>query len=146
MAQPLVARITLPRHPASSGVARSFVLMQLGSWLDDLESMGSAQLIVSELVGNAVSHGLGESFDLVLTLTDHLLVLELEELSAELASATPAPDDAESGRGLVIVTALSATWGMRATRRGKTVWATLVVRDPLAGPDSSDLHLVGPVA
>jgi hypothetical protein len=39
----------------------------------------------------------------------------------------PAPDD-ESGRGLLLVDALSHSWGVKPRQVGKTVWARVAPR------------------
>ncbi|WP_190233391.1 MULTISPECIES: ATP-binding protein [Streptomyces] len=90
----------------------------------------AATLITSELTGNVISHakGTGEFFELGLRRRGGLLILEVSDSyqwrMPELRK--PGPDDL-SGRGLLIVDALSENWGIRPRDPGKTVWAHLTV-------------------
>ncbi|MGW7573640.1 ATP-binding protein [Streptomyces sp. NPDC054765] len=87
-------------------------------------------LITSELTTNVVSHakGTGDYFELALRRRNGILVLEVADSyqwrMPELRK--PTPDD-PSGRGLLIVDALSQHWGVRPRNPGKTVWAHLPV-------------------
>jgi hypothetical protein len=89
-----------------------------------------AALITSELTGNVINHarGTGEFFDLGLRRRGGLLILEVSDSyqwqMPELRK--PGPDDL-SGRGLLIVDALSENWGVRPRDPGKTVWAHLTI-------------------
>ncbi|MGG2462322.1 ATP-binding protein [Streptomyces sp. RGM 3693] len=97
---------------------------KLGGLIDD------AVLISSELTTNVVNHakGTGDYFELALRRRNGVLVLEVADsydwCMPELRK--PAPDD-PSGRGLLIVDALSQHWGVRPRHPGKTVWAHLPV-------------------
>jgi anti-sigma regulatory factor (Ser/Thr protein kinase) len=87
-------------------------------------------LVVSELVTNAVLHGAEPIVVTVVRTPDRVRV----EVTDGAPDASPHSNrvrpDAETGRGLSVVTRLAAAWGWRATPgRGKTVWAEL----PLAG-------------
>ncbi|OKJ41740.1 histidine kinase [Streptomyces sp. CB01580] len=92
--------------------------------------MDDTALIVSELTTNVVSHakGTGDYFELGLRRRHGALVLEVSDSyqwhMPELC--TPSLDDV-SGRGLVIVDALAAKWGVRPRDPGKTVWAQLPI-------------------
>lgn len=150
MAARLVARVTLPRQFRSAGVGRRFVTNNLHDWLGERECVGDAEVIVSEMIGNAVQHGRGKSVLLTLSISldRDVIAIELGEQSPELAEAPSLPSaDDEGGRGLFIVDALAATWGMRPTADGKVVWATLDVGTAHIGLDvheplTPDLPLV----
>ena len=58
---------------------------------------------------------------------DWLFVLVWDCCPEQPAQHAHAGDDAESGRGLEIVRALSERWGTVALERGKLVWATLAL-------------------
>jgi anti-sigma regulatory factor (Ser/Thr protein kinase) len=94
------------------------------------------QLAVSELVTNAVRHA-GSAVELALCI-DGRLVIEVRDSDPELrqpledAEADPL---ATSGRGLQIVAALSADWGVRFHEAGKAVWFALDLPDT-ASPDA----------
>ncbi|MEU6671634.1 SpoIIE family protein phosphatase [Streptomyces sp. NPDC046727] len=117
---------TLPREPRSVGRAREYARGQLLSW--DLESLvDTTELLVSELVTNALRYGEGEIR--LRLLLDRTLVCEVWDSGLVQPRRRRARDTDEGGRGLQLVGLLSAAWGSRRTPRGKTVWFEL----PLPG-------------
>jgi hypothetical protein len=102
-----------------------------------------AEQIVAELAANAALHGRvnGRDFRLTLTLdtTAGLLRIAVIDARGEHLPSLPAecgtPLGAESGRGLVLVTALADRWGVEPyPPGGKTVWAECACEAP--GPDT----------
>ncbi|MFI1389126.1 ATP-binding SpoIIE family protein phosphatase [Streptomyces griseoaurantiacus] len=111
---------------------RRFVRTQAIGWgvetlADDLE------LLVSEVVTNALIHGQSAADIRIRKYDDRVrvevcdnephppipaVILNLEETAA---------DQAESGRGLVIVDALASDWGSSPTGRGKTTWFEMML-------------------
>ncbi|MEU9186453.1 SpoIIE family protein phosphatase [Streptomyces sp. NPDC048484] len=113
---------TLPREPRSVGRAREFARNQLVAW--DLEPLvDTAELLVSELVTNALRYGEGEIR--LRLLLDRTLVCEVWDAGLVQPRRRRARDTDEGGRGLQLVGLLSAAWGSRRTPRGKTVWFEL---------------------
>ncbi len=120
----LAARLDLPGDPLAVPMARSFVSELLGQW--DLDALVPAsELLVSELVANAVQHVPGRC---ALELTCHADVLRI----AVTDSGPGMPDlrvmdpVSERGRGLHIVSAFSTAWGVDQLQDGrKLVWAEL---------------------
>jgi anti-sigma regulatory factor (Ser/Thr protein kinase)/anti-anti-sigma regulatory factor len=91
----------------------------------------AAQLVASELVTNAVVHA-GTPIQLTLRLLPPLLHIAVRDSGNGQARITGTVDEtAESGRGLVLVDALSAAWGSFVPPIGKIVWAAIRVR-PMA--------------
>jgi hypothetical protein len=87
-------------------------------------------LLIGELVTNAVVHGHGPvGLRVTLDETDGILRCEVTDASPQLPRPGPASDDAESGRGLMLVAALAASHGWQPAAAGKTVWFTY----PLSG-------------
>ena len=87
------------------------------------------QLGVSELVTNAVRHArTGVVMPLAL---DGKVIVEVKDSAPALRHpATPTKDPlATSGRGLQIVSAVSADWGVRSVPDGKVVWFALALPD-----------------
>ncbi|MBQ0986048.1 ATP-binding protein [Streptomyces sp. F63] len=91
----------------------------------------TASLVASELATNVVNHakGVGEFFDLSLRRRPAVLVLEVaDSFQWKMPEQQkPGPDDT-SGRGLLIVDALSESWGVRPREVGKTVWVHLPIQ------------------
>ncbi|MET7462818.1 ATP-binding protein [Nonomuraea sp. NPDC005501] len=111
-------------EPACVSSARRFVDHTLAAWGSDGVAF-EAQLVVSELVTNAMRHGggidevrlLGYGTEVACVVTDRCLA----------APVAASPDlFAEFGRGLRLVEAISTTWGwVVSSARRKLVWAVL---------------------
>ncbi|MFD4508097.1 SpoIIE family protein phosphatase [Streptomyces sp. NPDC058457] len=111
----------LPGDPAVVHRARTLVTRRLAQWgLERLEA--STQLIISELVTNAVRHATGP---IRLRLIRHqALTCEVSDTSDTLPRLRHAGTSDEGGRGLYIVAQLCRRHGARClTSGGKTVWA-----------------------
>ncbi|MFE5035382.1 SpoIIE family protein phosphatase [Streptomyces sp. NPDC056683] len=111
----------LPADPAVVHCARTLVTRRLVQW--GLERLvPSTQLIISELVTNAVRHAAGP---IRLRLIRHqVLTCEVSDTSDTLPRLRHACPSDEGGRGLYIVAQLCRRHGARClTNGGKTVWA-----------------------
>ncbi|MFI9116454.1 SpoIIE family protein phosphatase [Streptomyces venezuelae] len=116
----------LPREPRSVGRARELARAQLKAW--DLEPLvDTVELLVSELVTNALRYGEGEIR--LRLLRDRTLVCEVWDSGLVQPRRRRAKDTDEGGRGLQLVGLLSSSWGSRRTPRGKTVWFELALPD-----------------
>ncbi|MFD5076232.1 SpoIIE family protein phosphatase [Streptomyces sp. NPDC058371] len=121
---------TLPREPRSVGRAREYARVQLQEWgLEPL--VDTTELLVSELVTNALRYGEGEIR--LRLLLDRTLVCEVWDAGLVQPRRRRARDTDEGGRGLQLVGLLSASWGSRRTPRGKTVWFELPLPDGETG-------------
>ncbi|HEY0186615.1 MAG TPA: SpoIIE family protein phosphatase, partial [Cellulomonas sp.] len=118
---PRSRRWLLPSEPASIGRARHAVLRTSQAW--DLADVASAELVVSELVANAVLHGWGH-IALRLFDTGDGLRIEVEESNPTPPVTTDGHPGRVGGYGMQIVERL-ADWGWRPSRGGKLVWAKL---------------------
>ncbi|GAA1199705.1 hypothetical protein GCM10009654_65330 [Streptomyces hebeiensis] len=118
---------TLPCEPETARRARRLVSAALNTWgIAELVDPGA--LIVSELVGNAVRHTSCRLVRVsVRRVTDDLVRIGVTDKSHALPRMDLIASGDETGRGLVLVDALSHRWGYDEMRSGKTVWAELVV-------------------
>ncbi|EDY44513.2 SpoIIE family protein phosphatase [Streptomyces sp. SPB074] len=117
---------TLPRDPQSVGKAREFTRERLAGW--GLEALAdTTELLVSELVTNALRYGDGEIR--LRLLLDRTLVCEVWDEGLVQPRRRRAKDTDEGGRGLQLVGLLAASWGSRRTPHGKTVWFELGLPD-----------------
>ena len=86
-----------------------------------------AQLVLAELVGNAVRHGAplpGGQLDVTWTLRARAVELRVTDGGGGMPCRGAVRDAAESGRGLAIVDAVAAAWGVEHPRGDRTtVWA-----------------------
>lgn len=115
-AAPLAAVTThFPAAPASVPEGRAFLHKALTSW-NCTERADDALLLLSETLTNAVQHSEGPiGLHLHRTATD--LTVEVSDPSPQLPQPRVAVEEAESGRGLILVRALAAGWGCgRRTR------------------------------
>lgn len=120
------ATLDLPHDLSSVATARRFVEQRLAEWgiagLSD-----DAQLVVSELAANALTHA-GSSYRLRLSATPMALRIEVDDAGAGTPEPQPLTETEEHGRGLHLVDALAASWGMESgDGGGKRVWAELAL-------------------
>jgi len=92
------------------------------------ETVATAQLLVSELVTNAVVHGKAP-IGLRISRNEDMVRVEISDAGAQTPQLIqPGPDPhAEAGRGLFLLDALANAWGtIPASRHGpKTTWFEL---------------------
>ncbi|WP_424215418.1 SpoIIE family protein phosphatase [Streptomyces sp. BI20] len=126
---------SLPREARSVGRARELARATLPAWgLEGL--LDTTELLVSELVTNALRYGEGEIR--LRLLLDRTLVCEVWDANLVQPRRRRARDTDEGGRGLQLVGMLAAGWGTRRTHRGKTVWFELPLPG-IAGPAATEL-------
>ncbi|MEV0583439.1 ATP-binding protein [Nonomuraea sp. NPDC050310] len=111
-------------HPAPVSAARVFVATVLTEWRN-ADAVFDAQLIVSELITNAMRHGGGaQSLSLVVR-GAHVGCSVSDYNHLPPVAAAEADHFAEFGRGLHLIQALSLCWGWYQSTPGKRVWAVL---------------------
>ncbi|WP_370416372.1 SpoIIE family protein phosphatase [Streptomyces fradiae] len=110
----------LPQEGRAASVARGLVTDQLAVW--DLTELADVfELVVSELVGNALRYGNGPG-RLRLLRGDRLIV-EVSDTGPDLPQIQHADLGDEGGRGLQLINMLCRRWGSSRTATGKVVWA-----------------------
>ncbi len=112
----------LPPEPTSVAKARELAC----SWLlvrglDEL--VDTTELLVSELVTNALRHGRGDIR--LRLLLDRTVVCEVWDDGYAQPRQRRAQETDEGGRGLQLVSLLAERWGSRRTPKGKIVWFEL---------------------
>ena len=104
----------------------------------DVDLVDAAELLVTELVTNAVVHARSRARVLIVTAGDRGRVrIEVHDDAFEPPRMGGFDLEATSGRGLALVDAMSDRWGvepMGSTRPGKRIWFELRVRT--AAPSS----------
>ncbi|MFJ4466055.1 SpoIIE family protein phosphatase [Streptomyces sp. NPDC089424] len=120
-----VAAWRFPLDPAEVGRSRAVVREQLHEWgLSELAA--PAELMVGELVTNAVRHSHHGPVELRLVRGDTLLC-EVDDDDHDLPTLLSAGPLDEAGRGLRVVSTLAREWGASRTKAGKTVWCELTL-------------------
>lgn len=120
-ATPRSRRWQLPADRRSIGRARHAVLGTCAAW--GIEQTQAVELVVSELVANAVVHGSGK-VGLHFEDADHGLRVEVTDSNPIPPSTRRGPLGRLGGFGMHIVDRLAA-WGWQPTPEGKLVWAVL---------------------
>ncbi|SEC99598.1 ATP-binding protein [Streptomyces sp. 2231.1] len=121
----------LAQEPVSVRRARRLVTAQLAEWaVADLAD--TAELLVSELVTNALRHTRGP-LRLNLRLRDSRLMCEVEDTESAGPVRNVVGPDAEGGRGTELLDVLAGAWGTERTATGKSVWFELHCEDGSAG-------------
>ena len=126
-----VTRWKAKPQPEWVGMSRNLAFTQLGLWgiqlVDDLRM--ALELVISELVTNAVKHGGPRQNHVAVSLLaiEGLVMVEVVDTSYihHLPEIVAVDDDAEGGRGLALVEALAHQWGYYPTATGKSVWAII---------------------
>jgi anti-sigma regulatory factor (Ser/Thr protein kinase) len=118
--------VILPSTPRAARMARQATHRALEAW-SIAHLQDDADLVVSELVSNAVRHGSGRRAEITLRLkvANGRLRVEVHDINPTMpVPRTPTAMD-ESGYGFVIVDALAVKWGVQDAEIGKAVWAEL---------------------
>ncbi|WP_246111742.1 SpoIIE family protein phosphatase [Streptomyces hawaiiensis] len=115
-----IATWELSADPSLVGEVRASAMR----WLSDrgLDETGfAAELILSELITNAIRHGAGPIR--VRLLYGRTLICEVSDASNTAPHLRRAASTDEGGRGLFLVAQLSQSWGTRYLPEGKVIWA-----------------------
>lgn len=121
--QRAVAVLDLPQELGSVRVARSLVRRTLADWdLSHLEE--EASLVVSELATNALNHA-RSMYQVRIYHNPSTVRIEVRDGGAGTPEPQPTSATREGGRGLLLVSAMSVSWGLEQTNGGKVVWAEL---------------------
>lgn len=126
MPSPLTVSLGLPADPVSVAAARHMV-RTLDAFLPD-EQLQRAELIISELVTNAVRHGSrpGESVRVELSTHDGQLQGCVTDNGPAFKPPARLPEEGETGGfGLHIVQQLAAAWQIHRSDAGNAVSFTL---------------------
>ncbi len=122
-----VATWDIPADPALVAPIRKQVLDQLAAW-ELIGASFTAELVVSELVTNAIRYG-APPIRLRLIHDAATLICEVSDTSHTAPHLRRAKTWDEGGRGLLLVAQLTQRWGTRHTTEGKTIWAELALAD-----------------
>jgi anti-sigma regulatory factor (Ser/Thr protein kinase) len=115
----------LPPDLESVASARKRASRTLARWGLDEEVL-TTEIIVSELVTNAIRHASGP-IELRLIRHQDTLSCMVSDGSDIFPQLHRARADEEGGRGLLMVAQLCQRWGTRSTASGKVVWTTQAI-------------------
>ena len=113
----------LRAHPASVGEARQRVVEIAGALLEE-SRLADLQLVLSEVVGNAIRHGSStEPILLAITPKEEFLCVQITDAGSGFAPRPRAtvPDE-NGGWGFFLIEYLTRRWGMTRENRRTRVW------------------------
>ncbi|MFJ8042967.1 ATP-binding protein [Kitasatospora sp. NPDC096147] len=119
------ATASFPPRPRNVARARQLTRTVLTAW-GAAELVDSAELLMSELVTNALRYGRG-SVSVSLTLAGGSLQLSVADYGRALPEPREAGEEETGGRGLAIVGALCTDWSVTTRLTGKTVSCRLEI-------------------
>lgn len=143
-APPLDCRVTLAPGGQAASEARGLLRTVIATWGLRVDA-DAAVLLASELVANAVTHAGGDAdgaaasvggmveggalgaITMCVRCSRGELRVEVHDWSRSTPAHVPlaVDDDAETGRGLMLVDTLATEWGFYRTPGGKVVYFTL---------------------
>jgi anti-sigma regulatory factor (Ser/Thr protein kinase) len=129
--------LSVPATPTAVTDARHHAVDAIAAWkaeLDD-EAMHTAELVISELVTNAVRHASPGHVSMVVRLVEAVLCIEVCDTSPVLPRLGLPDLQSENGRGLFLVAALADRYGAEPTPTGKRCWAEIALA---ASPDQKN--------
>ncbi|MFC3574117.1 SpoIIE family protein phosphatase [Streptomyces yaanensis] len=129
-----IADWSLPADPARVSEIRGAVTRRLSEW-GLAEVSFTAELLLSELVTNAVRYGSGPIQ--VRLIHDRTLICEVSDTSSTAPHLRHATTYDEGGRGLFLVAQLAQAWGTRYTADGKVIWAECALETPGGTPEAA---------
>ncbi|WP_408907223.1 SpoIIE family protein phosphatase [Streptomyces cavernicola] len=129
-----VAEWDVPADPAAVSRVRSDATRKLADWDLD-EAAFATELVVSELVTNAIRYG-SEPIRLRLLHDRNSLICEVADGSSTSPHLRRAKSTDEGGRGLFLVARFAERWGTRYTSRGKVIWTEQSLHGPGRTPEA----------
>ncbi|MGW5210088.1 ATP-binding protein [Streptomyces sp. NPDC004051] len=138
----------LSRSRGSVPRARALLHAVLGGWGVDQEVAGDAELVLSELVTNALRVPVPSDRQVGVrirrSVTEGLLRLEVSDAGGGRPEVREPGEGETGGRGLLLVAALAQRWGYeeRAAGIGKTVFAELKAPDIVVEPATREMAAV----
>ncbi len=129
-----VADWDIPGDPAAVSGIRAQVSRRLEEW--GLEELAfSTELVISELVTNAIRYGTAPRRLRILR-DGTSLICEITDGSSTSPHLRRAADTDEGGRGLFLVAQFTQRWGTRYLARGKVIWTEQSLHSTTTEPDA----------
>jgi anti-sigma regulatory factor (Ser/Thr protein kinase) len=116
----LVASLHLPLDHAAAAKARRFVAETMRAWGCD-DAIPDAELLVSELVTNAVLHARSAT-RVTIERDGATLRFSVYDSSPTRPRLRDYGPEAVTGRGLLLVDRIARRWGVEPDAAGKCVW------------------------
>ncbi|MEV7995233.1 ATP-binding protein [Streptomyces sp. NPDC086077] len=134
-------------EPEEVAALRRIMKLHLGIW-GLHEVVDGAQLCVSELVANVITHvGRGTPATLAVSMNDTYLRIEVHDPDCRaLPTLMQAGSDCEGGRGMALVAATADRWGVDLRLDRKATWCELATEPTDRTQPHGSRALTGPVS
>jgi anti-sigma regulatory factor (Ser/Thr protein kinase) len=126
-----IRRVSLTAQPQAPRAARELTTAACSEWGCG-HLVPTATLVVSELATNAVVHA-GTELEVSISRCGPRIRVAVRDHSDRAPTTLAVDSDAPTGRGMLLVEALSTSWGVLLTQGGKLVWAVLPAEAPSPG-------------
>lgn len=121
VASPAPVQVVLACDSSAARSARRVVLAECRAAGLSHDATDGAELLVSEVVTNAVIHGRSD-VRLRVCATPHHLRVEVGDDNSRRPSRVALDTEALDGRGLTIIELIASSWGVDDSAVGKVVW------------------------
>ncbi|MFJ9567750.1 ATP-binding protein [Streptomyces fuscichromogenes] len=135
--------LSVPATPAAVTMVRHRAVAEIQGWETELsdEVVHTAELVISELVTNAVRYAGTSRVSVEVGLVEAVLRIEVRDASPVLPQPGLPDGHSENGRGLFLVAALADRYAAEPTPTGKRCWAEIA----LAVRPATETHLSLPL-
>ncbi|NUT10676.1 MAG: ATP-binding protein [Nonomuraea sp.] len=113
---------SFPGEPSSVPAARRWARRALSDQTESIATAQDVELMVSELVTNAVKHGSRGRVTVALSAMDGTIRVEVHDPGHGTPIRRYPRPESLGGRGLMLVEQLAVDWGVRLDPEGTTVW------------------------
>jgi anti-sigma regulatory factor (Ser/Thr protein kinase) len=118
-----IRRVSLTAQPQAPRAARELAAAACSQW-GCSHLVPTATLVASELTTNAVVHA-GTELEVSISRFGPRIRVAVRDHSNRPPTPRSVEPEAPSGRGMLLVAALSTSWGVLLAQGGKVVWAVL---------------------
>jgi anti-sigma regulatory factor (Ser/Thr protein kinase) len=125
--------LPVPASPPAVTDARHRAVKAIGHWGGELDAevLQTAELVLSELLTNAVQHAGTGRISLMLRRLPDAVRIEVDDANSVLPKLDPSDAYNEHGRGMLLVSVLADRYGTERTCEGKRCWAEINLPTPL---------------
>ncbi|MGW5613611.1 ATP-binding protein [Streptomyces sp. NPDC003877] len=124
--------LPVPASPPAVTDARHRAVKAIGHWGGELDAevLQTAELVLSELLTNAVQHAGTGRISLMLRRLPDAVRIEVDDANSSLPKLDPPDAYNEHGRGMLLVSVLADRYGTERTCEGKRCWAEINLPTP----------------
>lgn len=120
------SQVQIPPSPAAAQVSRHWILPIAAAMGANTSALSVIELLVSEIVTNAVKYGhVHDTIDVAVQRSGDLITVTVRDNNPSAPQVRNTGPLEPGGRGMHLVTHLAHTWGTNPQSTGKSVWFTV---------------------